>query len=497
MDIAINNVVNDAIVQEDDQPIVKIVLDDTKLSASVKKDIQEEFENILSLLEFNQYAYEIFRKYYIDGRLYYNVIVDPEAPKDGIKELRYIDARKIRKVREVSKQRASGNVTVPKVETEYYVYAERGFKGKSVTGQSSQASAVKIAKDSVVYVTSGLTNVEGDMILSYLHKALKVLNQLRALEDSLIVYRISRAPERRIFYIDVGNLPTKKAEQYLKDTMTRFKNKLVYDSTTGEIKDDRKFMTMLEDFWLPRREGGRGTEITTLPGGQNLSQIDDIVYFQKNLYRALGVPASRLEEQAFSFGRATEISREEVKFSKFITRLRGKFSQLFIKLLETQLLLKQTCTSIEFEEFRHQIKFKFATDNYIEELKETEIMRDRVSMLRDIDDYAGKYVSHAWIRKKILRQTDEDIEEMDKEILEERDSDIYNPSLDGMSGDAGGAPQDSAPPDQGGGQDQSQPAPQIDVTQEPSQILGKLATRQDAAGLAAKQELAARRSGKK
>lgn len=908
MDMAIDNVINDAIVQEDDKPIVELVLDDVKLTANIKKLILDEFQNILNLLEFNQYAYEIFRRWYIDGRLYYHVIVDKDNVADGIKELRYVDSRKMRKVVETRKRKVNTNVSVTETSSEYYIYSDRGFKGKSSGyggGNTTQGNTLRIAKDSIVFVSSGLTNTEGDMILSYLHKALKVLNQLRALEDSLIIYRISRAPERRVFYIDVGNLPKAKAEQYVQSVMANFKNKLVYDSATGEIRDDRKFMcyaldtkiplldgrtleiheiikeynegkqnwvyscdpvtgkfvpgpiswagvtkhdsdvvrvtfdngksvvctpdhkfpvwgkgfieaqnlavgeslipgyrrqkeitsggaeyeqifkndtgtweythrevatwkderglketfvhnkkntnhtkgivhhsdfnrtnnnpenlvmmnhkdhieyhhdvqaikytddiviavnkaaeqllsvqdtiqkinsetsigewrilntdrnpknrdvatlsftnkdlqrickingfngwreyrnqfdlverytngnripentsrrgseiwrqrlstsaklrpskttktwkvttpnneieivdnlnefcriqslnrsnikrdygsrgyhaellrnhkvvsverldekmtvaaltidqeetyhshhtylldagvytknTMLEDFWLPRREGGRGTEITTLPGGQNLSQIDDIEYFQQNLYKALNVPISRLQpESTFSFGRATEISRDEVKFAKFITRLRGKFSVLFLKLLETQLILKNIITSEDWEEFKHQIRFKFATDNYFDELKETEVLRDRIAMLRDVDDYAGKYYSHNWIRKTVLRQSEEEIDEIDKEIKEELNNEQYNPPAD-LSGEPdGGAPENPGVGDGGdsGGSasDSNDPGnQQIDLSSEPPQILGKLANRQDAIGLAAKQEIASRRSGTK
>lgn len=506
MDMAIDNVINDAIVQEDDKPIVELVLDDVKVTANIKKLILDEFQNILNLLEFNQYAYEIFRRWYIDGRLYYHVIVDKDNVADGIKELRYVDSRKMRKVVETRKRKVNTNVSVTETSSEYYIYSDRGFKGKSSGyggGNTTQGNTLRIAKDSIVFVSSGLTNTEGDMILSYLHKALKVLNQLRALEDSLIIYRISRAPERRVFYIDVGNLPKAKAEQYVQSVMANFKNKLVYDSATGEIRDDRKFMTMLEDFWLPRREGGRGTEITTLPGGQNLSQIDDIEYFQQNLYKALNVPISRLQpESTFSFGRATEISRDEVKFSKFITRLRGKFSVLFLKLLETQLILKNIITSEDWEEFKHQIRFKFATDNYFDELKETEVLRDRIAMLRDVDDYAGKYYSHGWIRRTVLRQSEEEIDEIDKEIKEELDNEQYNPPAD-LSGEPdGGAPENPGVGDGGdsggSGSDSNDPGnQQIDLSSEPPQILGKLANRQDAIGLAAKQEIASRRSGTK
>jgi len=431
VDSAIDDIVNDAIVIDDEEKTVSIILDEMEQPDNIKQLITNEFNNILSLLEFNSYAYEIFRKWYVDGRLYYHVIVDEKVPFEGIKELRYIDPRKIRKVKEVTKKKMKNDVTIQQTNAEYYIYNDKGFSNKS-PGTASYAAtggSLKISRDSIAHVTSGLTSVNGDMVLSYLHKAIKPLNQLRALEDATIIYRISRAPERRVFYIDVGNLPKMKAEQYLRDIMVRFKNKLVYDATTGEIRDDRKFMTMLEDFWLPRREGGRGTEIQQLNAGQNLGEMSDVEYFQNKLYKSLNVPITRLQADAtFNFGRATEISRDEVKFAKFIKRLRSKFSVLFLKLLERQLILKQIITSEDWIEFKNQIKFKFAEDNHFEELKLSEIMTDRVNLLRNIDDYAGRYVSNTWIRKNILKQTDEDIKEIDEEIAAELEIPQYNPA---------------------------------------------------------------------
>jgi hypothetical protein len=348
------------------------------------------------------------------------VIIDNTNPRDGIQELRYIDPKHIRKIREQKKKKTENGVPVVQDGAEYYIYSDKGFV-KAPGATTSNARGIKIAKDSIVNVMSGMTNPNGDLVLSYLHKAIKPLNQLRSLEDSLVIYRISRAPERRIFYIDVGNLPKMKAEQYVRDMMTRFKNKVVYNSDTGEIRDDRKFMTMLEDFWLPRREGGKGTEITTLPGGQNLSQIDDIVYFQKKLYKSLNVPIGRLEpETVYNLGRSTEISRDEIKFSKFVERLRMRFSQIFTKILERQLVLKGIVTLEEWPEFERAIRYDYTVDNYFAELKETEILRDRVSMLRDIDDYVGKYYSNEWVRKNVLHQTDEEMKDINSQVEAEK-----------------------------------------------------------------------------
>jgi hypothetical protein len=423
IDYAIDDIVNDSIVADPQKEIVELNLDDLKQPDNIKKMIQEEFNNVKKILEFNQHSYEIFRKWYVDGRLYYHFIIDEKNPRAGLKELRYIDPRKIRKVKQVKKKKVKNNVTVVADYEEFYVYSDKGFQTKAAgTADFSQSNqtGVKISKDSIVHVTSGLVNVNGDLVVGYLHKAIKPLNQLKSMEDSLVIYRISRAPERRIFYIDVGNLPKMKAEQYLRDIMTKFKNKLVYDSQTGEVRDDRKFMTMLEDFWLPRREGGKGTEITTLPGGQNLGEIDDIVYFQRRLYKSLNVPITRLDpESQFNLGRATEISRDEVKFAKFVTRLRSKFSELFNKCLEKQLILKGIITSEDWAEFKDAFKYEFAQDNHFAELRDTEILRDRVSMLRDMSDFVGRYYSNEWIRRNVLRQTEEDMKEIDKQIKEE------------------------------------------------------------------------------
>ena len=435
VEMAIDDIVNEAIVADPKKAIVSLNLDDLEQPDKIKKLIQEEFDTIVDLLEFNQYAYEIFKKWYVDGRLIYHAMIDEKNPREGIKELRYVDPRKIRKVRTVKKRKVSGtsNVTVPQSAGEFYIYNEKGFsKTAGVPNnvapfQDTGAQGLKIAVDAIVNVSSGLVNVNGDLVIGYLQKAIKPLNMLKAMEDSLVIYRISRAPERRIFYIDVGNLPKPKAEQYLRDVMTRFKNKVVYDAATGEIRDDRKHMTMLEDFWLPRREGGKGTEITTLPGGQNLGQMDDVTYFQNKLYKSLNVPIGRMDPSAqYSFGRATEITRDEVKFAKFITRLRMRFSDLFTRILEKQLILKGVITSEDWAEFKTNFKFEYAEDNHFAELRNTEILRDRVSMLRDADDYTGKYFSHEWIRRNVLYQTDEDMQEIDKQIAEEVNNPQYN-----------------------------------------------------------------------
>jgi hypothetical protein len=462
VDMAIDDIVNEVITQEPETEPVELILDDiAEIPEKVKKIFIEEFKEVLNLLEFNQLSYEVFRRWYVDGRLYYHVIIDEKAQNLGIQELRYIDPRKIRKVREVRKKKLQDNQTANKTSSEYYIYNDKGFA--KTAGNSSiptnNIGGLKIAKDSIVHCTSGVTSLNGDLVQSYLHKAIKPLNQLRSMEDSLVIYRISRAPERRIFYIDVGNLPKMKAEQYLRDIMTKFKNKLVYDSSTGEIRDDRKFMTMLEDFWLPRREGGKGTEITTLPGGQNLGQMDDVLYFQKNLYKALNVPISRLDpDTQFGFGRATEITRDEVKFAKFINRLRIKFATLFAKILERQLILKGIITPDEWDMIKNRIRFKFSQDNYFAELKEAEILNNRLAALQQIDQFAGKYYSHDWIRRKVLMQTDEEIQEIDEQIVAEmQNPQFYPPEPEQMGG---GEEDPNAPPPEGSSNEYTYTPPQ-------------------------------------
>lgn len=411
-DAAISDIVNEAIVGDHDSSPVDIVLDQLEVSDNIKETIREEFDNILSLMNFSNYGHDIFRKWYIDGRLPYHIIIDSKNPKKGITELRYIDPIKLRKVKEVEEEKDNRTgATLVKSSTEYFVFQNQ--IGESSTG-------LKIHKDSIAYATSGMLDPSRRRILSHMQKAIKPVNQLRMMEDSLVIYRISRAPERRIFYIDVGNLPKGKAEEYLRGIMNQYRNKLVYDANTGDIKDDRKHMSMLEDFFLPRREGGRGTEISTLPGGDNLGQIDDILYFQKKLYRALNVPLNRLEQESqFSLGRSTEISRDEVKFKKFIDRLRKRFSDIFLQLLKTQLLLKGIITRQDWEEWKEDIAFDYIEDNYFSELKYNEILRERFEMLASLDEYIGKYISNEWVRKNILRQSDEEIEEMKRQMEEE------------------------------------------------------------------------------
>ena len=450
IDSACDEIVNE-MMDIAENKIVTIDLDHIDaLTDPVKKKIQSEFEYCLSLLDFERRAYEIARRWYVDGRLYYHAMIDQKDTKAGIKEIRYIDPRKIRKVREISKrpianQPVDSQITLPITRNEYYMYNERGFNyGNKVVGPNT--TGLKIAKDSIVHIVSGLTDTQGTMVLSYLHKGIKALNQLRVLEDSLVIYRISRAPERRIWYIDVGNLPKLKAEQYVRDIMVKHKNRLIYDGNTGEVRDDRKFMTMLEDFWLPRREGGRGTEVTTLPGGQSLGQMDDVLYFQKKLYQTLNVPVNRLNSDAlFSLGRATEVTRDELKFARFITRLRGRFSVLFLKLLEKQLVLKNVMTIEDWQKIESKIKFDFAKDNYFDELKTAEIMENRINLMSLLENgqMIGRYYSRDWARKNILKQSEDEIEEQDEMIEEEGSAPDMMQPPDQM--EPGGPPQAGGP----------------------------------------------------
>ena len=415
-DAAIEDIINESIVSDTDSAPVELITNNLKQPDSVKKMIRQEFENVVSLLQFNHYGHETFRKWYIDGRLFYHIIIDESNPKKGITELRPIDPTRIRKVKEIDQEKdpTTGASVIKNIE-EYYLYQD--------SSMSKSNQGLKISKDAIQYTTSGLLDTSRKKVLSYLHKAIKPVNQLRMMEDSLVIYRLSRAPERRIFYIDVGNLPKGKSEEYLRGIMNQYRNKLVYDANTGEIKDDRKHMSMLEDFWLPRREGGRGTEISTLPGGENLGQIDDIFYFQKKLYRSLNVPVNRLEQEGqYTLGRSTEISRDEVKFQKFVNRLRKKFSWLFLDLLKTQLLLKGIITEKDWAEIKENIAVDYIKDSYFSELKDAEIIRERLELLATLDEYVGNYFSKDWVRKNILMQSDEDIDTMDKQIAIERES---------------------------------------------------------------------------
>lgn len=415
-DSAIEDIINESIVGDNDEAPVNLILDQLEISDKIKESIKNEFETVLRLLNFNSYAHDIFRKWYVDGRLPYHIIIDDKTPKGGIKELRYIDPTKLRKVKEIeeTKDPKTGANIISKID-EYFLFQD--------SNMSATSTGLKISPDAICYATSGMLDPSRKRILSYLHKAIKSVNQLRMMEDSLVIYRISRAPERRIFYIDVGNLPKGKAEEYIKGIMSQYRNKLVYDAKTGDIKDDKKHMSMLEDFFLPRREGGRGTEITTLPGGENLGQIDDIIYFQKKLYKSLNVPINRLEqEQQFTIGRSTEISRDEIKFKKFVDRLRKRFSDLFNQLLRTQLILKGIITAQDWNEWKTYIAYDFIKDNYFSELKEAEMLRERFEMLGTVDEYAGKYVSIEWISKTILKMDDDSMKEMEDQIKAEKEA---------------------------------------------------------------------------
>ena len=445
---AIDEIVNEAIVKDGNKAIVDINLDDLddiNVPEKIKAMISDEWNAVSELFNFNNYGYEIFRRWYIDGRMYYHIMIDETNPRLGIQELRYIDPRKIRKVRNMRRERR-GNIFVNVIAGEFYMYTERGFRGSSMTGMENQG--LRIAKDSIVQITSGLTDKDNKMVLGFLHKAIKPMNQVRMLEDATVIYRISRAPERRIFYIDVGSLPKMKAEQYVKDMMTRHKNRLVYDATTGDVRDDRKFMTMMEDYWLPRREGGRGTEISTLPSGQNLGELSDVRYFEKKLYKSLNVPMSRLDSESagFGLGRSAEITQDELKFQKFIARLRLRFSQLFLDTLEKQLILKGILTLEDWSEYKNKILFNFNTDNYFAELKDAEILRERIATLQQVQPYIGMFYSQEWVKKNILQQSDDDITAMVKQMSGEE------PMPGSILGDEMGQQQamaDQAPPGQG------------------------------------------------
>jgi hypothetical protein len=424
---AIDDIIGEAICQDDNGKTVQIILDDLNQPDKIKNAIKEEFKTVLRLLNYKNMSQDIFRRFYVDGRLYYHMIIDRQSPMQGIKELRYVDPRKLRKVREIKKTKdPNTNVEMQKVVNEYYIYND-----KVTTGTSSNFGpvGVRITTDSIVNVVSGLMDSRRAIVLSYLHKAIKPLNQLRMIEDATVIYRISRAPERRIFYIDVGNLPKLKAEQYLRDIMVKYKNKLVYDANTGEVRDDRKFLSMMEDFWLPRREGGKGTEIDTLPGGQNLGELEDVKYFEKKLYKALSVPVSRLnpETSGFSLGRSNEITRDELKFSKFVDRLRNRFSDLFDQALKTQCILKGICTKEEWEEFRESIYYDFIKDNNFKELKEAELMKERLAYLQLVDPYTGRYFSQTWIQRNVLRLSDDQIKDMQEQMDEEKEAGLGLP----------------------------------------------------------------------
>jgi len=464
-DMAIDEIVNEAITHDTDGKVMDINLDNLKQPEAIKKKIIEEFNNIQKMLNFSNLADDLFKRWYIDGRIYYHVVVNDKDPKKGIQELRYIDPRKIRKVREISKDRdPKTGAQVIRSMAEYYVYNDRGTTTQTFTSSVNQG--LRIAPEAVININSGLMDAKNTFVISYLHKAIKALNQLRMIEDAVVIYRLSRAPERRIFYIDVGNLPKGKAEQYMKSIMTQYRNKLVYDANTGELRDERKHLSMLEDFWLPRREGGKGTEITTLPAGQNLGQMEDVQYFQKKLLQSLNVPISRLDPQVgagiMGVGKTTEVTRDEVKFSKFINRLRNKFSRIFDDALRIQLSLKGICTVEEWEDFKESIYYDYKKDNNFAEMREAEVLRERVLTATQLDPFIGRYYSSKWIKKNVLRMTEEEILEMEKEIEEEGDS--ASPVLGGDANAAqSGADAEAEPVDNttdGAGQETE--TPQLD-----------------------------------
>ena len=412
VDMAIEDIVNESITGSELEQTLELNLEEIKAPDRIKKAIVEEFDNIYAMLNFKELGHDIFRRWYVDGRLYHHLVLDENNTKDGIQEIRPIDAAKMRKVKKVKtkKDPITGAKLVEKVD-EFFIYQEK---------PGSSTSGIKMTNDSVSYVTSGLLTEDRKKIVSYLHKALKPINQLRMMEDSLVIYRLARAPERRIFYIDIGNMPRGKSEEYMKSIMTKYRNKLVYDAKTGEIRDDRKHMSMLEDFWLPRREGGKGTEITTLPGGENLGQIDDILYFQKKVYRSLNVPINRLEQEAqFSLGRSTEVNRDELKFQKFIDRLRMRFSHLFYGILKKQLIMKGICTEEDWESWKNDITVDYVRDNHFTELRDAEVLRERLQTLDIMQNYVGEYYSKEWVQKNVLMLSDEDIAKMNKEITGE------------------------------------------------------------------------------
>ena len=415
---AIEDICNEAIVIEENEKPIVLNLDDLKISQSIKNKISDEFDQILNLLDFNTEGHDLFRSWYIDGRIYFNVIVDENNPKEGIHELRQIDPRKIRKIKSVKKKRTDQGIDIVTGIDEYFLFNDKGISESNVQG-------VRLPIDSVLYAPSGLVDANTGMVMGYLHKAIKVVNQLKMMEDAAVIYRITRSPERRIFYVDVGNLPKLKAEQYVNDIMNKFRNKITYDSTTGEIADNRRHMSMMEDFYLPRRDSGRGTEITTLPGLQNPNAIEDLQYFQNKLFQCLNVPMTRLKgENGFSLGRASEITRDELKFNKFITRIRNKFARIFLDALRIQLILKGIINPEDWEDIRQNIRFDFVRDNYYAELKESEILQGRLNLLQIIDPYVGKYYSVEWVKRNVLQFDDSDIQQIEKQIVDERQFDL-------------------------------------------------------------------------
>jgi hypothetical protein len=475
VDMAIQDIVNEAIPHEDDKPQLDIILDELEISDALKLKIENEFKYVLSKIKYATLSSDIFRKWYVDGRLFYQVIVDKDNIRRGIIDIRPLEATKIRKIKEVTRTKSPQGIDIVSGVQEYFVYNEAGFAGQGPTsGSSGSTQGIKLSPDAVIYAPSGYMDVNGQNMLSYLHKAIRPSNQLRMMEDALVVYRIARAPERRIFYIDVGNLPKGKAEEYVKQIMDKYRNKMVYDASTGNVRDDKKYMSMLEDFWLPRRDGGKGTEITTLPGAQNLSQMDDVVYFQKKLYESLNVPVGRLQQdEGFSMGKTNEITRDELKFQKFIDKLRRKFSVIFYELLKTQLILKGVINNQEWEEISEKIFFRFQRDNYFSEMKDQDLWNTRMMSLQSANLYVGTYFSKSWIEKNILRLTDEDIEKMKEEIDSEKDDptaqawsqqQMMQPPMMGPDPSMMGGDPSGMPPDQGQGG-----FPQDDNQEDPNQ----------------------------
>lgn len=477
---AIEEIITEAVTQDDDGEVVTINLDKLMVPHSIKKKIQDGFNKIKTMLSFQDLGEDLFKRWYVDGRLYFQVVIDKDKPKEGVQELRYIDPRKIRKVREILKDRdPKTGVEFIKAISEYYVYNDRGLTSQSYTATVNQGT--RIATDGIVFVPSGLLDAKSTMVIGWLHKAIKPLNQLRMIEDAIVIYRLSRAPERRIFYIDVGTLPKLKAEQYLKDIMTKYRNKLVYDASTGELRDERKHMSMLEDFWLPRREGSKGTEITTLPGGENLGKMEDVEYFQKKLYKSLNVPIGRLDAQQagggmVGLGRVAEITRDEVKFNKFIHRLRNKFSRIFDEALKQHMVLTEVCSLEEWGIFREQISYDFKNDNNFAEMRDAELLRERVTLLLQVQPFIGTYYSNVWVRRHVLHLSDEDIEMIADEIDEETKSGELPLQIPGMMGPDGQPMGGGAPGAPGGagaeGGMPGQPPPEdntVDTSEQPSQ----------------------------
>jgi hypothetical protein len=450
VDMAITGVMNDFLTPDANGVLVKLNTDKLNLPYPIRKMMIEEFQSILHLLDFNRKGFEIIRRWYIDGRLYYHQILHDE-PEMGLRELRQVDPLKIKKVKEVTEKTRLNNVDMVTNYQEYYVYTPVE-RTNSYTNSYETTQGIRIAPDAINYVHSGLYDSVSRRIVSHLHKAIKPLNQLRMIEDATVIYRVSRAPERRVFYIDVGSLPKVKAEQYLRDQMNRYRNKIVYDAGTGEMRDDKKHMSMLEDFWLPRREGGKGTEISTLPGGQNLGEMADVEYFQKKLYMALNIPITRMQaDNGFNMGRASEITRDELKFAKFIDRMRIKFSELFTNFLKTQLLAKGIMNEEDWKQIEQDLKVEFSTDTYFAESKQTELIKERMAVLREVADYSGKFFSDKWIRKNILRQTDDEIEEIDRQIEEEKAIQTAEIEAQSQQQQAEAAAQQAAQAEAGGG----------------------------------------------